>query len=61
VASAIILLTIFEICQKSRSRGARSGVLQQEVKPAFLELLTNPGYGGQNIQTTANRQIKVKP
>jgi hypothetical protein len=41
--------------------GARSGVLQQEVKPAFLELLTNPGYGGQNIQTTANRQIKVKP
>jgi hypothetical protein len=61
VASAIILLTFFEICQKSRSRGARSGALQQEVKPAFLELLINPGCGGQNIQTTANRQIKVKP
>jgi hypothetical protein len=35
--------------------------LQQEVKPAFLELLINPGCGGQNIQKTANRQIKVTP
>jgi hypothetical protein len=47
--------------RKAVSRGARSGALQQEVKPAFLELLINPGCGGQNIQTTANRQIKVKP
>jgi hypothetical protein len=60
VASAIILLTIFKICQKSRFRGARTGAFHG-VETAFLELLINPGCGGQNIQTTANRQIKVKP
>jgi hypothetical protein len=31
------------------------------MKPAFLELLINPGCGGQNIQTTANLKIKAKP
>jgi hypothetical protein len=35
--------------------GARSGAFKQEVNPAFLEILTKPGFGGQNTQTTVNR------